>query len=711
MRITDPVSVRSWNRSTGHSPAAGPWTVGLLLLALLCLPQPVQAYVGPGAGFAFVTSFFLLFSTMLLVLLALVSWPVRMLYRWLFAKQPPNEPRARRVVIVGLDGVDPRILRRMMEQHKLPTFSRLAEQGSFGELATTCPAMSPVAWSTFATGVDPSRHGIFDFLAPDRQSMRPRLSSTEIRPPARVLRVGPLAIPLSKPRLRGLRRAVPFWKVLGDHSVPSCVLRVPITFPPDRFAGTQLSAMCTPDLLGTQGSFCYYTSAAEESERIGGTVITVQPQGQTVQTTLAGPANPLRRDGRTMELPLKLKLNPEQDCALLTVGGQQLELARGRYSDWVELRFGAAPGVALRGICRFLLRDIEPLRLYVSPINIDPARPAMPISQPFIFSVFLARLLGRFATLGLAEDTWALNEKVIDDDDFLEQVRLIHEERERMLFAMLPRTRGGLLACVFDGTDRVQHMFLRGDPHGDECPGGEQTETIYQRMDRMLERLIKQVDFSDPHNLLLVLSDHGFAPFTRGVHLNDWLQQQGYLHPLPGKQDIGDYLEHVDWSRTRAYALGLSGIYLNLAGRESQGIVPRAEAAGLRARLRQQLLSLRDGEHKPILRVFDTHKIFTGPFTDDAPDLIVGYARGYRASWETARGKTAGDGQVIADNRRAWKGDHCMDPAEVPGVLLSSQPLADRAAMADLAPTVLEAFGIPRPANMTGRSLWESSDG
>ena len=686
--------------------------VGALLL-VCCLPAQAQAYVGPGAGFAFVSSFFLLLTTAALALLALATWPVRWLWRRLLGKRPPNQPEVSRAVIVGLDGLDPRVLGQMMDQGELPTFTRLAEMGALDELATTCPAMSPVAWSTFATGVDPSRHGIFDFLAPDRRSMRPRLSSSQVHAPARVLNLGPWSIPLSKPRIQGRQRAVPFWKTLGEHGVPACVLRVPITFPPHPFDGTLLSAMCTPDLRGTQGTFSFYTSAQGEGEPEGGEVIPVELQrvrGRLVaRSTLRGPHNPLRRDARPLELPLRLELDADRAEARLKVGRARLTLGLGQYSDWVPLRFGAAPGVGLHGTCRFLLRGVDPLRLYVSPINIDPARPALPVSHPFIFAAYLARLVGRYATLGLAEDTWALNEKIIDEDEFLQQVDATHVERERMFFAMLKRARRGLLACVFDGTDRVQHMFLEPEENG-KGPGQE-VQAVYRRMDDMLRRLMEEVDFSDPRNLLLVLSDHGFAPFTRGVCLNAWLRQQGYLHPLPGEPDIGEYLEKVDWSRTRAYALGLSGIYLNLEGREAHGIVPASEAAALRARIKEALLELQDdqGSTPPVRRVFDTHQVFDGPFIDDAPDLIVGYARGYRASWQTARGKSAD--AVFAPNTRHWKGDHCMDPAEVPGVLLSSRPLdLAKAAMADIAPTVLELFGIPRPPNMTGRSLAGGDD-
>ena len=686
----------------------------LLLVVVLLLPAHAEAYVGPGAGFAFVTSFFLLLTTGALALVALVTWPVRWLWRLAFGRRPPGAASAKRVVIVGLDGLDPRILRRLMERGELPTFSRLAETGSCDELATTCPAMSPVAWSTFATGVDPSRHGIFDFLAPDRQSMGARLSSSEVRAPARSLNLGPWSIPLGRPRVRGRRRAVPFWKVLGDHGVPACVLRVPLTFPPEPFAGTLLSAMCAPDLRGTQGTFTLLTSAEGPGEPEGGEVVHVElsqsGDGRAARVTLRGPDNPLRRDGHALSLALRVELLPDGQRARLRVGRQRVDLRVGKLSDWVPLRFAAAPGVGVHGACRFLLRSADPLRLYISPINIDPARPALPLSHPFIFAPFLARLVGPYATLGLAEDTWALGEGVLDDDGFLQQVEATHQERERMFFAMLDRTRAGALACVFDGTDRIQHMFLE-EGEGPDDAGGEQVEAVYRQMDDMLARIAQRLDLSGERDVLLVMSDHGFAPYTRGVCLNAWLRERGYLHPLPGEDDIGRYLEKVDWSRTRAYALGLAGIYLNLEGREAHGVVPSNQAPALRERLAEELAALRDGDREtpPVRRVFDTQRVFDGPFLDDAPDLIVGYSRGYRASWHTARGMC--NHEVITPNRRHWKGDHCMDPAEVPGVLLASRPLDAGARMADVAPTVLELFGIPCPANMTGRSLMGKGEG
>ncbi len=677
---------------------------------MLLASTPALAYVGPGAGFAFVTSFFLLFTTMLLVLAALATWPIRLVYRLITRSRLAHKPRAKRVIIVGLDGMDPEVTREMLEAGKLPNFKRIAEAGSFGELATTCPAISPVAWSTFSTGVDPSKHGIFDFLAPDRQRYGLRLSSTDVRAPRRMLRLGPYDIPLTKPSIRAMRKAVTWWNVLARHGVRSHIIRVPITYPPEKFDGAMLSAMCAPDLLGTQGSFTYFTSEAEDEQRIGGRVIRVTVEGDQVDAELPGPPHPLRRDQRILKLPLRFRLQRREGCCVMEVGRKKIKLEPERYSDWVDLRFGGGPGMGVHGIARFRLASLDPFKLYITPINIDPARPVQPVSHPFYFSVFLAKLMGQFSTLGLAEDTWALNEGVLDEKGFLEQVDLFQQERERMLFELLDRTKKGVLSVVFDATDRIQHMFMAD--HGKEGhPNAGAVEEVYLEMDRMLGRLLERVDVRDGRNMVMVLSDHGFAPFERGINLNTWLQEKGYLKLEEGREDMGEYLQGVDWDRTKAYALGLSGLYLNVKGREARGVIDPKDAPALRAQIKEELEGMEDGERGgacAIPRVFDAHRLYKGPFMDDAPDLIVGYARGYRASWDTARGM--GGPEVIEDNTRHWTGDHCMDPDLVPGVLFTSQRVQTHGArMIDIAPTVLDLMGVAKPPNMTGRSLMTES--
>ena len=343
-------------------------------------------------------------------------------------------------------------------------------------------------------------------------------------------------------------------------------------------------------------------------------------------------------------------------------------------------------------------------------MNIDPGKPDLPISHPVTYSIYLAKLFGPYATLGLAEDTWALNEEVLDDDAFLVQAYGNHEDRERMLFDALEKTPEGLCACVFDTTDRVQHMFWRylddDHPAAREVPRGERPQVIqdlYTRMDNLIGRVMKQID---DKTLLLVVSDHGFKSFARCMNLNAWLHQNGYLSLLPGKTESGDWFQDVDWSRTRAYTMGLNGLYLNIRGREREGIVaPGADAEALKEELRAKLNGLVDPASGTIgiTGVFNCEGIYAGPYVDNAPDLIVGYGAGYRASWDSVMGKVTS--QIFEDNLKAWSGDHCIDPRLVPGVLFSNQKISDeKLAIVDVAPTVLKLFGLALPSYFDGKA-------
>jgi predicted AlkP superfamily phosphohydrolase/phosphomutase len=258
-------------------------------------------------------------------------------------------------------------------------------------------------------------------------------------------------------------------------------------------------------------------------------------------------------------------------------------------------------------------------------------------------------------------------------------------------------------------------MFMRylddGHPALKRSPDHERWRSViqetYVRMDRMVGRVLEEVDVADPRTLLMVISDHGFKTFRRGVNLNSWLAKHGYLALLPGREESGEWLEGVDWSRTRAFAMGLGGIFLNVRGREAQGIVPAGEAAKrLADELAKRLTGLVDPEigDVGIERCYASHRIYDGPYAEDAPDLIVGYAEGWRHSWDGARGIVSS--VIFEDNEKAWSGDHCIDPELVPGVILSNRKLSrSDPSIADLAPTLLELFGVPAPGYMDGRSL------
>ncbi|NIM06593.1 MAG: nucleotide pyrophosphatase [Armatimonadetes bacterium] len=677
----------------------------------LCFPQPAQAYIGPGAGFAVLGSFLVVLAAIALAVIILITWPVRFLLRALRRRRSYGSSSVGRVIILGFDGMDPEIAEKMMATGRLPNLKKLSETGTYSHLATSCPAMSPVAWSSFMTGAGPGRHGIFDFLHRDPRTYLPDLSSAHIGPPRRVLRLGRLYIPLSRPSIRLLRRSKPFWSVLGEHGVFSTVLRVPITFPPERFNGLLLSGMCVPDLRGTQGSFTFFTSADEQhAEHIGGQQSRLKEEKGVFHGVLPGPPRAGSSEGEAAELPFTFRPNGD-GSGRLDISGERVELKEGEHSEWVPLSFSLGPGMRASGICLFYLKQSTPeVELYASPINIDPERAALPVSHPAVYSLYLSKRQGRFATLGLAEDTWALNEGVLNDSAFLEQCRLFCEEREEMLFSSLANTRHGCLVCVFDTTDRVQHMYWRyrdeqspAPVEEDTAPFREAIEASYEQADAVVGKVLSQLKERDA---LFVMSDHGFKPFRRGVNLNSWLLQNGYLQLKPGASGKAEWLRNVDWSRTRAYAIGLAGIYLNITGREAEGIVNPREAKALREELSKKLTGLRDEEKNTVAieRVFDTATAAAGPYADQGPDLIIGYAPGYRASWDAAQGKVTEF--VMEDNTRRWSGDHCLDPRRVPGVLFSNHRLkASSASIMDIAPTVLDLFGIQVPGYMQGRSL------
>jgi predicted AlkP superfamily phosphohydrolase/phosphomutase len=686
-------------------------TALLVLFALVVLfPVRSEAYAGPGAGFAVLSSFWTLFLAFLYSLYALVTWPLRHVLRLLRRRTSKGKSQVKRVVVVGFDGMDPELASRFMDEGKLPHFAQLRSTGAFSRLETTFPAISPVAWSTFQTGVNPGKHNIYDFLGRDLRSYLPFLSSAEITAPKRHLRIGKYSLPLGKPIIRGMRRGTPFWHLLGKAGVPCSVLRVPVTFPPEKFSGVLLSGMCVPDLKGSQGTFCLCTTRpAGDKFREGGVRVPIERNGSKFHSYIPGPEDPLGT-GKELRANFAIRTDSEDGSARIELNGEKIRLHVGEYSDWKPVKFKSGLGFAAHGICRFYVKSISPeLEIYVTPVNIDPGRPDLPVSYPVTYSIYLAKLLGPYATLGLAEDTWALNEQVLDDEAFLAQCYSNHEDRERMFFDALEKTPQGFCACVFDTTDRVQHMFWRyldedhpatRDLARDQRP--EIIQDLYRRMDALIGRVIEQID---NNSLLLVVSDHGFKSFARCVNLNAWLHQNGYLVLKKGKTESGDWFEDVDWSQTRAYTMGLNGLYLNLKGRERQGIVsPGAEGQSLKDELRTKLTGLTDPQSgtASITGVFDCDGIYAGPYVDNAPDLIVGYGAGYRASWDSVMGKVTAN--IFEDNLKAWSGDHCVDPRLVPGVLFSNRKIAaERPQIADVAPTLLKLFGLDLPSYFDGK--------
>src|SRR6202158_5990519 len=488
------------NMTCGHKSSQIEQTRPLVYLALLGLillwPLPSHAYAGPGAGFAVLSSFWTLFVAFLYSLYAFLTWPLRHLLRLLRRRKAPGNAQFKRAVILGFDGMDPELPDRFINEGRLPNLAKLRDNGTFRKLRTTYPAISPVAWSTFMTGVNPGKHNIYDFLNRDLNNYLPFLSSAEIKGPKRTMKIGKYVIPLGKPQIKGMRKGTPFWHWLGQAGIFCSVIRIPVTFPPEKFSGVLLSGMCVPDLKGSQGTFCFCTTrGTDEKFREGGVRVPIERRGSRYTSYVPGPEDPLA-GGSGSELRVNFQIDPDPltNQARLTVDSETFTLKVGEYSDWIPVKFKSGIGFSAHGICRFYLKEVSPeSEIYVTPVNIDPARPDLPISHPVTYSIYLAKLFGPYATLGLAEDTWALNEKVLDDQAFLAQCYANHEDRERMLFDALEKKQQGLCACVFATTDRVQHMFWRyldeDHPAARGVPRDQRPSVIqdlYARMDELI---------------------------------------------------------------------------------------------------------------------------------------------------------------------------------------------------------------------------------
>jgi hypothetical protein len=427
-----------------------------------------------------------------------------------------------------------------------------------------------------------------------------------------------------------------------------------------------------------------------------------------IESNLTGPHGP---DGHRMKCAFRVDLDPATRTATFTVGEERAVVKAKEYTPWMVIPFGKVTGIA-----RFYIQEWEgeEVSIYVTPINIDPSRPSMPISHPFVYSIYLAKMLGPYATLGLAEDTWALNERVIDEDAFLAQAWSIFDERKAQLWDVLEKTRKGFVTVVFDTTDRISHMFYRYlDPSHPANAGQDVAKyanvipDLYARMDSFLGEVRAKLG-DDPDTVFVVMSDHGFCDFRRCVNLNSWLRDEGYLVLKDGRDTSGDWFEHVDWTKTRAFTLGLTGVFVNRKGREGKGIVePGPELDALCLELKHKLEALRDPVSGELVvkEAFLTGDLHSGPYADLAPEILVGYEKGFRHSWDCATGAVSRD--VFTDNTKSWSGDHCVDPRLVPGVFWCNRKIStDAPSILDLAPTALDLFGVPIPRYMQGKSLF-----
>ena len=621
-----------------------------------------------------------------------------------------------KVIILGLDGIDPHLLQVWMKEGKLPYFQRLAHQGGFLPLRTSIPPQSPVAWSNFITGMNPGGHGIFDFVHRDPERYFPVFSASETTEARKTVRIGNLILPLSGGEVYNMRKGKAFWQILEDYDIPATVFKIPANYPPVSTKQRTISGMGTPDILGSYGIFNYYTTETKElKEDIGGGRIhLVNVIGNKVEAKLPGPVNTFKKDRPESEIDVKVFIDPMNPVAKISLQDHEFILKEGEWSSWKRIDFRMIPTQSVSGICMFYLKQIRPnFKLYVSPINIDPGRAALPISTPKGYAEELEKRFGPYFTKGLPADTKALDNDVLDDGEFLEQDDLVLRERLEMFDYELARFSSGLLFYYVSSTDQRQHMFWRyiDKEHPSYDPDlakkyGNTIENIYKETDKLLAKTMEKVD---KDTVLIVMSDHGFSPFRRSFNLNTWLKESGY-HTLinPFKQGREDLFMNTNWSRTKAYSFGLNSLYINQKGREAEGIVkPGAEKEALVREIAHELENFRDPKtgERPVLRAYIAKDVYQGPYVDIAPDIIVGYNHGYRTSWAAPLGRIPKE--IVEDNKEKWSGDHCMDPEVVPGILLTNREIkAKSPALYDLTPTILKIFGVEIPKEIRGKPIF-----
>ncbi|HUU28009.1 MAG TPA: alkaline phosphatase family protein [archaeon] len=676
-------------------------------------------------------------------------------------KVPPRKIRER-VIILGFDAVSPVLLREFMDRGLLPNLEKLARDGTFTEITSSIPPESPVAWSTFSVSAQAGVHGIYDFLNRDLQTYNPRIASVKPVYPKFLWDL----IPLGRPQAIKLQTGKPFWVQAAEHGIKSAMLEAPVAFPAYEVEAESLllSGLTTPDIRGTQATYHFFTtdiySENIKDTEFGGklSVIEFDSHGRA-ESTIVGPWNPITRQKRArlmdelakrrsqgaiaaelvdlnraldrlekedfLTVPVVFTLQGDRSRVTIELQDQKITLARGEWSDWIEIEFSLNFLIQLKGITRFIPMEVGgDVKIFMSPIEIHPDEPVLPISYPPDFSARLARKIGLYKTRGWAAETAALKELKLDDKAFMEDLDLIIDKREAMAFEILEHERPNLFLEVFSCPDRVQHMFWslvdKGHPAYDKDRDkefGNAVLHVYQRMDTFLGKVRQR--FEDEDTFLIVMSDHGFSSFRKGVNLNTWLVKNGYMK-LKGQDDPrynlkdlfggGDFFVNVDWSGTRAYSVGLGLIFINLKAREAQGIVePGQEYDTLVREIAGRLKDFRDPEDgvRVVHNVYLGREVYHGPRIDEAPDLVLGFNQNYRVSWQTALGGVPPE--VIEPNMEKWSGDHCsVDRDLVPGVFLTNRKISlPDPDLRDVAPTVLKYLGCPVPAEYEGRDLFE----
>lgn len=660
-----------------------------------------------------------------------------------------EDPADMKMLVLGMDGMDPILVERMMEAGELPNFVKLAKQGGFTPLGTAMPPESPVAWSNVISGATPGTHQIYDFIHRDPNPQKgsiqlyASISKTVDLPESWYQAMMPKELDWGDCRLQFkglkqpvcLRRGLQFWDYLVPAGVDTSIYRLPANYPPPpMLKGAHFQCLCgmgTPDLRGSDGTFTCFTENLKTATKHpgGGVIIRVSMENDRAVTEIEGPPNSLKvPDEKGNVEPLSAQViivrDPKEPTVKITIGdpegsGAEVVLRKGEWSDWTRFAFETGCfGQTVSTITKIYVKQVHPeLTVYFSALQIDPMNPATPISTPPEFAAQVAETtgLGGMYTTGIPEDTKALrthNPQVFNEDEFIAMVNRLVTERRRQYRAALKDFKSGFLFFYFGHTDQLAHIFW-GDTDP-EHPGQklrpEQrgkyvhvVEDAYRSADEILGEAFKVIDSND---ILMVMSDHGFGSFRRGFNVNTWLAENGYLQLRSTSAARRKNYMNIDFYESQAYAVGLATLYINEEGREKYGIVPPDEKRALIDEIAAKLLKVRDTDGTKVVdKVYIVEDFYPGADPSVAPDIIIGYARGYRGSWKTGLGGQPT--KVIEDNRDRWTGDHMFAAYLVPGILVTNQKIErDNPTLSDIAPTILQAFGVTPPKGMVGHNIF-----
>lgn len=617
-----------------------------------------------------------------------------------------------RVIILGFDGVEPTIVDAMLSNGELPNLAKMRDQGGFQRLGSSNPPQSPTAWSSFSTCTSPGYHGVYDFLRRDAQRYMPGVGFGLTKQP-QIADDGGLLKPAE---FVNYRKGDTFWAVANGQGAKCKLLIVPFAYPAEPLTDScMLCGLDVPDIRGTQSTYFSMSDRFSEVENVaGGVRLPLQFASDKAEVKVPGLRNPVDRS--LVEVPMTVVVDRAAHKVTLNVQGVSQSLAEGTWSEWFEWAFPLSAKYAVRAISRcHVLEAGEHVRVYMSCLQIHPKEPMMPISTPTSYSGEVADRYGLYRTVGWTYDTKALQQDEITDDIFLDDVRKTMAWHERLMLDELELGKFDLLVAAWTGTDRVAHMFWRfRDPkhplytEDGAKKYGRAVEETYAKMDEIVGQAIAK---TGPNDLLIVMSDHGFHSFRKGFNINTWLVRNGYLsikgqtNPATAFTD-NKFMQDFDWSKTKVYSLGLGSVYLNLKGREGNGIVSPAEAPALLAEVKEKLLAVTDPDtgEKVLRAVYLQPDVYKGLSQTDAPDIELGYAEGYQSDKRSAAG--AAPAELFAPNDDKWSGEHAASDVEfTPGILFSNKKLSNGATLLDLGPTALKHLGLQIPNTFEGKPL------